>query len=118
MRARFAVLRRVFLYSNLGREVIAMVCQTIKTGTECIFMTKKGCTYNGGKCHPVVEQCQGCERIVEYPTGHYCNSYSEPRLKWLNSSCNFATHIKRAQINNDAKKLNPLKASKRNNARS
>jgi hypothetical protein len=96
-----------------------MVCQTIKTGTECIFMAKNGCTYNGGKCHPVVESCQGCDRIVQYPTGPYCNSYSEPRLKWVNGPCNFATHVKKVQTNNGAtKKLNPLKASKRNSARS
>ena len=95
-----------------------MVCQTVKTGTECIFMGKNGCTYNGGKCHPIVEECQSCVRVVEYPTGSYCNSYSEPKLKWLSGSCNLATHMKKIQNSNDAKKLNPLKASKRNNARS
>ena len=96
-----------------------MVCQTIKAGTECIFMAKGGCTYNGGKCHPVVEQCQGCDRIIQYPNGSYCNSYSEPRLKWTNGSCNFATHVKKVQNNTGpVKKLNPLKASKRNSARS
>jgi hypothetical protein len=95
-----------------------MVCQTIKAGTECVFMGKQGCTYNGGQCHPVVEQCQGCGRIVQYPTGAYCNSYSEPRIKWVSGSCNFATHIKKEQTSNTVKKLNPLKASKRNSARS
>jgi hypothetical protein len=95
-----------------------MVCQTIKAGTECIFMGKSGCTYNGGTCYPVVEQCQGCERAIQFPTGYYCNSYSEPRLKWANGTCNFATHVKKAQNTNGvAKKLNPLKASKRNSAR-
>jgi len=96
-----------------------MVCQTIKAGAECIFMGKNGCTYNGGQCHPIVEECKGCDRIVEYPTGLYCNSYSEPRLKWVSGSCNFASHIKKVQSNNGVvKKLNPLKASKRNSARS
>jgi len=96
-----------------------MVCQTIKAGEECIFMGKNGCTYNGGTCHPIVEQCKGCDRIVEYPTGLYCNSYSEPRLKWVSGTCNLATHAKKVQNNNGtAKKINPLKASKRNNARS
>jgi hypothetical protein len=95
-----------------------MVCQTVKTGTECIFMGKNGCNYNGGTCHPVVEECQGCDRAKEYATGIYCDSYSEPQLKWLSGSCNLATHVKKAQNNNDARKLNPLKASKRNNARS
>ena len=96
-----------------------MVCQTIKTGQECIFMGKNGCTYNGGTCHPIVEQCKGCDRIREYPTGLYCDSYSEPRLKWASGTCNLATHTKKIQSNNGtAKKINPLKASKRNNARS
>jgi hypothetical protein len=94
-----------------------MVCQTVKAGTECIFMGKNGCTYNGGKCYPIVEECRGCDRVVEYPTGLYCQSYSEPRLKWLSGPCNLATHIKKAQNNNEARKLNPLKASKRNNTR-
>ena len=25
-----------------------MICQTIKSGIECGFMTKKGCGFNGG----------------------------------------------------------------------
>ena len=95
-----------------------MVCQTVKTGTECIFMGKNGCNYNGGQCHPIVEECQRCDRAVEYATGIYCNTYSEPRLKWLSGSCNLATHVKKMLNNNDAKKVNPLKASKRNSARS
>ena len=94
-----------------------MVCQTVKEGTECIFMGKNGCNYNGGQCHPIVDQCQGCDRAVEYAAGFYCNSYSEPRLKWLSGTCNLATHVKKTLNSNEAKKLNPLKASKRNNAR-
>lgn len=94
-----------------------MVCQTVKPGVECAFMGKNGCTYNGGQCHPIVEQCQGCGRVVQFPSGLYCNSYSEPRLKWAHGVCNFATHVKRVQTNNQEKKLNPLKASKRSSAR-
>ncbi len=94
-----------------------MVCQTIKVGAECIFMGKNGCTYNGGKCHPIVEHCQGCDRIVEYPTGLYCAIYSEPQLKWYNGGCSMATHLKKTLTNTNTKKLNPLKASKRSSAR-
>jgi hypothetical protein len=39
-----------------------MVCEVIKIGRDCAFMTKKGCSFNGGKCYPVVDRCQGCER--------------------------------------------------------
>lgn len=91
-----------------------MVCQTIKVGTECIFMTKTGCTYNGGKCHPIVDNCNGCGRVVEYPSGLYCKAYTEPGRKWVNgSSCSLATHVKKDNGTVEMKKLNPLKASKR-----
>ncbi len=89
-----------------------MICQTTKKGDECFFMGKDGCTYNGGTCQQVVEQCEGCDKIKEYPSGKYCTSYPHPELKWKNGGpCNFATHIKR-----EAKKekvINALKASKR-----
>jgi len=91
-----------------------MVCQTVKVGADCMFMTKKGCTYNGGTCHPVVDQCNGCDRVAEYPAGLYCKAYSEPALKWVTGTCTLATHVKRTNGNGETKKLNPLKASKRN----
>jgi len=93
-----------------------MVCQTVKLGTECIFMAKNGCTYNGGMCYPIVDQCRGCDRVVEYPSGLYCKSYSEPQLKWLHGPCSLATHAKKLQDRVETKKINPLKASKRNSA--
>jgi hypothetical protein len=90
-----------------------MVCQTIKTGTECIFMKKNGCSYNGGRCYPIVESCKGCDRVVAYESGSYCKTYCEPSIKWGKGTCNFATHIKK-EVKEDNFKLNPLKASKRN----
>jgi len=89
-----------------------MVCQTVKKGTECFFMTKKGCNFNGGTCHPIVEKCEGCDRIIEYPSGKYCSTYPHPEIKWQNGRCNFATHVKDAAQKGN-KKLNALKASKR-----
>jgi len=92
-----------------------MVCSTMKAGTECAFMTKAGCGYNGGTCTPIVEQCEGCQRTVEFPTGKFCSSYPNPATKWRASDCNFATHNKvEAKA---GQKVNPLKASKRNNKR-
>ena len=35
-----------------------MHCESIKLGVDCTFMTKKGCSFNGGKCRPVVESCE------------------------------------------------------------
>ena len=89
-----------------------MECQTVKAGTDCFFMTKKGCNYNGGTCYTVVENCEGCERISEFSSGKYCTSYPQPESKWRTGNCNFATHIEKETKKGD-KKLNALKASKR-----
>lgn len=91
-----------------------MICETVKTGAECAFMTKSGCGYNGGFCHPVVEQCEGCQRTSEWSNGIYCTSYPNPAVKWRSSTCNFATHA-RAEQQGLQQKINPLKASKRSN---
>jgi len=55
-----------------------MQCQTIKPGFECMFMKKTGCSYNGGQCYPIVENCEGCARVTEFPTGKYCSSFPYP----------------------------------------
>lgn len=89
-----------------------MNCQTVKAGTDCFFMTKKGCNFNGGSCYPIVSSCEGCSRIQEYPTGKYCSAYPQPELKWKTGACNFATHVAIA-VPKEEKKVNALKASKR-----
>jgi hypothetical protein len=89
-----------------------MICATIKKGTECAFMTSKGCSYNGGICHQTTEKCNGCTRSTELSSGWYCTACPDPSIKWKNGNCNLATHVtvesKQAQA-----KINPLKASKR-----
>lgn len=89
-----------------------MRCQTAKPNVECVFMKKSGCSYNGGQCHTTVEQCEGCQRVVEFPTGNYCMSFTEPELKWASGTCPLATHVKR-DVQASNRRLNPLKASKR-----
>ena len=91
-----------------------MECQTNRRGENCNFMTAKGCSFQGGACYPVVEQCEGCAKVVEYETGRFCAVYPHPEMKWRKGPCNFATHVKR-EIEKDAsgKKINPLKAAKR-----
>ena len=49
-----------------------MICQTIKSGIECGFMTKKGCGFNGGSCNMIIAQCEGCGKVVACVTGNYC----------------------------------------------
>jgi hypothetical protein len=94
------------------KGVIPMICQTIKAGSACAFMNKKGCGFNGGSCHTIIDKCEGCGKILDYPTGKYCKVYPEPSGKWLLGKCPTATHIKK-EIEESTQKINPLKASKR-----
>jgi hypothetical protein len=89
-----------------------MVCQTQKPGIECLFMKKAGCSYNGGKCYPIVENCEGCSRTLDIPTGIFCTNFPYPAQKWQASNCSMATHLKKAEKAAE-QKVNPLKASKR-----
>ena len=89
-----------------------MVCTSVKEGLECFFMTKKGCKFNGGTCHIIVEACEGCQKVAEYPTGNYCSVFPDPAAKWHAGNCNMATHLI-ATIKKENGKVNPLKASKR-----
>lgn len=88
-----------------------MLCQTIKQGIECGFMTKKGCTYGSGACHPIIDSCLECNKVSEYESGKYCKLYPEPEIKWLKGKCPSASHVK-LEIK-EVQQINPLKASKR-----
>lgn len=89
-----------------------MICQTVKTGTECTFMTKKGCGFMGGQCRAIIDQCEGCGRVLEWENGKYCKVYADPAGRWILGVCPSATHMK-IEIKEAAQKINPLKASKR-----
>lgn len=91
-----------------------MICQTIKTGQECSFMSKKGCGFNGGSCHAIIDLCSDCSKIFEVAIGKYCKVYPNPSSKWTSGKCPTASHIKR-DIAEPTQKINPLKASKRAN---
>jgi hypothetical protein len=90
-----------------------MDCVTVKAGQPCSFMTPKGCSFNGGECHQIVEQCEGCDRILNLESGRYCAAVPNPAVKWRLGSCNLATHVKSTTKNGQTVKINPLKASKR-----
>jgi len=68
--------------------------------------------YSNGEFKPVVEQCEGCERIVEESGTKYCKTYLNPASKWKLGICNFATHQK-PEILVAKVRVNPLKAAKR-----
>lgn len=75
--------------------------------------TDAGLTYKGVVMDPIVEKCEGCERIASVEGGNYCPTYAQPERKWAHGVCNFATHV-RAEVDKAGKvKVNPLKASKR-----
>ncbi len=72
-------------------------------------------SYSERSFKPVVEKCEGCERIVEESGSQYCKSYLQPESKWRLGICNFATHAK-PEINVITVRINPLKAAKRASA--
>ena len=67
---------------------------------------------SAGVFSPVVEDCEGCERVVDVQGGKYCYAYANPAAKWRLGLCNFATH-KKVELAVGQAKVNPLKASKR-----
>jgi len=90
-----------------------LVCVTVRNGKDCPFMTKKGCSFNGGICHEIVEPCNGCNRKIEFSSRWYCTAYPDPSQKWKHGSCNLATHVGKGAGSETKVKVNPLKASKR-----
>jgi hypothetical protein len=75
--------------------------------------TDSGLKVNGLVIEPIIDKCEGCERIREIRGVQYCSSYPKPAAKWRTGACNFATHVK-ATVDKEGKtKVNPLKASKR-----
>ena len=93
-----------------------MICTTVRNGMECPFMSAKGCTYNGGICHEIIEQCNGCKRTIAYSASTYCSACPDPKTKWKIGNCNLASHIV-AAAKEAAQKINPIKASKRSSKR-
>ncbi len=68
--------------------------------------------YAARSFQPIIEQCGGCERIVEEGSAKYCRTYRSPEAKWRLGLCNFATHAK-PELKLVKVRVNPLKASKR-----
>ncbi len=68
--------------------------------------------YASGLFNPIIEKCEGCERVVEVAAAKYCSAYTDPSAKWRLGICNFATHQKPETLVVKIK-VNPLKASKR-----
>jgi hypothetical protein len=89
-----------------------MQCQTVLPGTDCTFWGNAGCVFSEGSCQVVIDECEGCERIVDGTIGRVCSAYPAPKKKWQMGICNFATHVK-VEIKVEDVRVNPLKASKK-----
>lgn len=76
------------------------------------MQASKSVNYTDGSFQPVVEECGGCDRIIEIESTQYCKTYMHPAAKWRLGMCNFATHAK-PEIKLVKVRINPLKASKR-----
>ncbi len=61
---------------------------------------------------PVVAQCEGCKRTETVGSEVRCLVFLNPVYKWSVGACNMATHVQ-SEVVQSAKKLNPLKASKK-----
>jgi hypothetical protein len=87
-------------------------CVVIKKGKECPFATKNECSFVGGHCDQIIQQCEGCSRIEDWPEGKYCSSCAAPESKWTRGPCNMASHIEKEK-EKEIKHVDPSKASKR-----
>lgn len=68
--------------------------------------------YSGGQFQPVIDKCEGCERVVVEDEAKFCTTYIRPEARWRVGICNFATHAK-PEIKVIKVRINPLKAAKR-----
>ena len=76
------------------------------------MQTGNAAKFADGSYLPIVEQCNGCERIVAVENGQFCETYINPAAKWRLGICNFATHAK-PEVKVVKIRVNPLKAAKR-----
>ncbi|MFZ7125911.1 MAG: PxxKW family cysteine-rich protein [Desulfobacterales bacterium] len=92
--------------------MVPLICTTVRKGQDCPFMAAAGCSYNGGICREIVENCDGCGRKVEFSSAWYCTACPDPSARWKFGTCNMATHASVTAAEQKAK-INPIKASKR-----
>lgn len=54
-----------------------------------------GTTINTMADHrPVIEQCNGCDRVKSDGAAQMCSAFAFPDTKWRLGPCSMATHIK------------------------
>lgn len=75
-------------------------------------MVEAALKYSNGEFKPVIDKCDGCERVIEESGTQFCRTFLNPAAKWKLGICNFATH-ERPEILVAKVRINPLKAAKR-----
>jgi len=77
-------------------------CETVRPGVPCLFWKirkisdkkKKGhCSFIGGKCLPIVEECGTCNYIVNIGPQKFSEAYMKPSTQWIVPPCPMNTHI-------------------------
>ncbi len=43
---------------------------------------------------PIVEKCDGCDRVLTEGDGKTCSAFAFPDTKWRLGPCSMATHVK------------------------
>lgn len=76
------------------------------------MQTNNAAKFSDGQFQPIIDKCEGCERVVDVEGTKYCNTYAQPGAKWRLGICNFATHDK-PEVKIVKVRVNPLKAAKR-----
>ena len=73
-----------------------------------------GSTINNAKAdrRPVVEQCNGCERVLSADDSALCSAFAFPDTKWRLGPCSMATHIKSESANAEKKRVGQQKQKK------
>ena len=95
----FLIQEKVYIFSGVGN-----------------MKANETAKFSEGAFLPVIEQCEGCARIVEVEGIKYCNAYTNPAAKWRLGICNLATHAK-PEVLIVKVRVNPLKAAKRSSRR-
>jgi hypothetical protein len=69
----------------------------------------------GSTARPVVEQCLGCDRILEEKEtdGQRCSAFAFPDAKWRLGNCSMATHIKTETAKTDKVRVGQQKQKKK-----
>ena len=44
--------------------------------------TAEGVVVNGFVVSPIIDKCEGCDRIREFEGENFCSSYASPASKW------------------------------------